>query len=285
LFVFGSKHISTPKEKSLVSELDQMEVKYAELSVQMNKVSTVLDNVQDRDASVHRMIFGMEPIDNQTWNGGIGGHDKYEDLTQFKNSGELMRNVSSTLDKIKYQLAIQSKSLDTLEKQAIAKEKELASIPSIKPIREDKLARRVKLLSGYGMRIHPIHKIRKMHEGIDFTAPRGTPIQATGDGIVAEVKKSKRGYGNSVLIDHGYGYKTLYAHMEKYIVKKGQRVKKGEKIGTVGNTGSSTAPHCHYEVIKNNKKINPIQFVMDGLTPMEYQELIALAGKQNQSFD
>ena len=164
------------------------------------------------------------------------------------------------------------------------KEKMLASIPSIKPVRSDKLNRGVKLLSGFGYRLHPIHKIRKMHQGIDFSAPRGTAIQATGDGVVEAVKYKKSGYGIHVIIDHGYGYKTLYGHMSKVDVQTGQKIKKGQKIGSVGSTGTSTAPHCHYEVHYKGKAVNPIDYVLDGLTPKEYQELVRLAELDNQSF-
>ena len=160
----------------------------------------------------------------------------------------------------------------------------LASIPSIKPVRSDKLARSVKLLSGFGYRIHPIFKVRKMHAGIDFTAPRGTPIQATGNGKIIKAGRGS-GYGNRVIIDHGYGYQTLYAHMDRIDVKVGQTVTRGEKIGLVGNTGASTAPHCHYEVIYKGQKVNPIQFVLDGLSPEEYQELVNVASLENQSMD
>ena len=159
----------------------------------------------------------------------------------------------------------------------------LNSIPSIRPI--GKPSRKIKLYSGYGMRIHPIHKIKKMHYGIDFTAPKGTPIYATGNGKVSKVTKSRSGYGNRVMIEHGYGYKTLYAHMNTIDVKRGEKVKKGDIIGTVGNTGSSTAPHLHYEVMHKRKKINPIHFCLDGLTPEEYNEMLDMAATVNQSFD
>ena len=186
---------------------------------------------------------------------------------------------------MKTQLAIQSKSLDTIYNLAQDRETMFASIPSIKPVREDKLSRKVKYLSGYGMRLHPIHKVRKMHYGVDFTAKQGTPIQATGNGKIERVENRKSGYGKNVIIDHGYGYKTLYAHMHTINVKKGEKVTKGQAIGTIGTTGTSTAPHLHYEVIYKGKKVNPIHYCMEGLTPDEYQDLVDASAAQNQSFD
>ncbi len=275
----------SPKEKALLRELHQMELQYAELNKQFDLMSKVLANVQERDASVHRMLFGMDPIDPAIWNGGIGGHNAYSDLVNYKRTGELLRKTRQKADKLMHQIRLQSESLDTIISLAKDREKMLASIPSIKPVRSDKLNRNVTLLSGFGYRMHPIHKVRKMHTGIDFSAPKGTPIQATGDGTVIKVEHKRTGYGNSVVIDHGYGYKTRYAHMQRVDVKVGQKVKKGQQIGTVGSTGTSTAPHCHYEVIKKGEKVNPIQYCMDGLSPKEYQELVEMASVANHSFD
>ncbi|MEK7254419.1 MAG: M23 family metallopeptidase, partial [Bacteroidota bacterium] len=199
--------------------------------------------------------------------------------------GDLMAQLRQKVDKLKRQMVLQSHSLDDIEKMAKNKEKMLASIPSIKPVRVDKLNQRFELLSGFGYRLHPIHKIRKMHAGIDFSAPQGTPIQSTGDGVVREVERKRGGYGLHVVIDHGYGYQTLYGHMSKTDVRVGQRIKKGQTIGKVGSTGTSTAPHCHYEVHYKGKPVNPIDYVLDGLTPKQYQELVKLAELDNQSFD
>jgi murein DD-endopeptidase MepM/ murein hydrolase activator NlpD len=180
---------------------------------------------------------------------------------------------------------LQSKSLDEILRLAQQKEEMLAAIPSIKPLRSDKLRRDIQLLSGFGWRTHPIHKVRKMHAGIDFSAPKGTSIQATGNGKVIKVERKSTGYGVAVTIDHGYGYQTLYGHMWKVNVEVGEKVVKGQKIGEVGSTGTSTAPHCHYEVIYKGKKVNPIHYCMDGLTPEEYAEMAEAAERLNQSFD
>lgn len=278
-------YFPSPKEKALNREIEQMQYQYIALNNQVELMTKVLDNVQDRDANVHRIIFGMDPIDNQVWNSGTGGHDQYSNLTQFKNTGALLMATQDKVELLGRQLTVQSKSLDTLANLAMDRENMLASIPAIKPVREDKLKRSIRALSGFGMRFHPIFKRRKMHTGIDFTAPKGTAIQASGDGKVVSIKNNRSGYGKHVIIDHGYGYKSLYAHMHTTDVSLGQKVKRGQKIGTVGSTGTSTAPHLHYEVIYKGKKVDPIHYCMDGLTPQQYQDLVNLAATSNQSFD
>ena len=278
-------YFPSPKEQTLIREIEQMKYQYMALNSDLEMMSKVLNNLQERDASVHRMIFGMDPIDKNVWNGGTGGHDKYSNLTPYKNSGKLLVETSEEIDQLKRKITLQSKSLDEITNLAKDREKMLASVPAIKPVREDKLKRNIRALSGFGKRFHPIYKRHKMHTGIDFTCPRGTAIQATGDGKVVSIKKLKSGYGTHVIIDHGYGYKTLYAHMSEVEVKRGQSVKRGQQIGKVGSTGTSTAPHLHYEVIYRDKKVNPIHYCMDGLSPKEYQELVNLAATTNQSFD
>jgi len=275
--------LPSPKEEMLQNELDKMAGDYKELNEELDRLQGVLTNVQERDAYAHRMIFGMDPIDEGVWEGGIGGHDRYAELRQYSNS-ELMVSVRQNIDKLKHQLNLQSRSLDTITNLAKEKEDMLASMPSIKPVNRDKLHRKVTALSGFGRRIHPIYKVPKMHYGIDFAAESGTPIQATGAGKVVEAGRSS-GYGNRVIIEHGYGYQTLYAHMKHIDVKVKQEVKRGEQIGLVGNTGTSTAPHCHYEVHYKGKKVNPIDYCMDGLSAEEYRELVKAAEMPNQSFD
>lgn len=280
--VLAHRYFPSPNEKALMQEVKQLQVELADAGDQFEMLSGVLDKIKERDTYAHRMIFGMDPIDDGVWEGGIGGHDKYKDFRQFRHSGEEIISLKERIDKLKRQMDLQSKSLDTIITKAHSKEEMFQSIPSIKPVRSDKLARELKLLSGFGYRIHPIYKVPKMHAGIDFTAPRGTPIQATGNGKVIKVGTGS-GYGKRVVIDHGYGYKTLYGHMDRIDVKVGQEVKRGQAIGIVGSTGVSTAPHCHYEVIYKGNKIDPIQFVTDGLTPEEYQQLVKAAANENQS--
>lgn len=279
------RYFPSPKEKALMREIDQMKLEYDKVLDEMTVLDEELKHLQDRDAYAYRMVFGMDPIDEDVLEGGIGGHDEYKLLRQFNNSGELMAKTQERIRKLKHKMVIQSKSMDTILEAAEEKEEKFASIPSIKPVRSDRLPRSVRLLSGFGYRLHPIYKVRKLHTGIDFTAPRGTPIQATGNGTVKRVERRSTGYGYNVVIDHGFGYETLYAHMSRIDVKAGQKVKRGQQIGTVGSSGTSTAPHCHYEVMYKGNKVNPINFVMDGLSPKEYQELVKAAEKVNQSMD
>jgi biotin carboxyl carrier protein len=284
MLVLLYKFFPSPREKQLLTEIDQMKYKYQTIGTKFDQMSKVLDNVQKRDAGVHREMFGMNPIDAAVWNGGTGGADEYSELGAFKNSEEVVRAALEKADRIQRQLALQSKSLDTIQELANSKENMFASLPSIKPVREDKLNRDIDLLSGFGWRLHPIHKIMKMHAGIDFSSPQGTQIQATGQGRVVKAEWGG-GYGNHVVIDHGYGFETLYGHMSKILVKEGDRVHKGQKIGLVGSTGASTAPHCHYEVHLKGVPVNPISYCMDGLNPAQYQKLSNAANSPNQSFD
>ena len=283
--LISHRFFPSPTEQALHKEIDQLKAIIDSQDDQLDLLASELQNLQDRDAYAHRIIFGMNPIDDGVWEGGTGGHDDYAELRGFKNSGQLMVAVQQKMEKIKRQMIMQSKSLDTIINLATEKEKMLASIPSIKPVRSDKLKRSVRLLSGFGRRIHPIYKVPKMHYGIDFTAPKGTPIQATGDGTVVRVENRGTGLGRHVIIDHGWGFQTIYGHMSRIDVKPGQKVKRGQKIGAVGSSGTSTAPHCHYEVHLRGQKVNPIHYVMDGLSPEEYQELVSAAEMANQSMD
>jgi len=277
--------IPTPKEKAMARELHQMEYQFSSLTTDFEQISTQLEQLHNKDLEVHRMIFGMDPIDESIWEGGTGGSAKSDYFTTVTNSEEFLTEAKAKVNKLTYKLDIQKNSLDTIFALAKQREEKLASVPSIKPVQEDKLKRKMRHMSGYGIRIHPVHKVNKFHKGIDFTAPKGTAIQATGKGVVKRVQKKKYGYGNNIIIDHGFGYTTLYAHMAEINVKKGDKVTKGQKIGTIGNTGTSTAPHLHYEVRINERPVNPIDYCMDGLTPEEYKELVQRAATENQSFD
>jgi len=241
----------------------------------------VLDDIQNRDDNIYRVIFEAEPIEKSIRKAGYGGINRYQNLRGYSNS-ELIIKTSEKVDQISKQLYIQSKSYDEIIELAKSKEKMLAALPAIQPVSNKNLSR---MASGYGWRIHPIYKTRKLHTGMDFSAKSGTPIYATGDGKILAVKKSRKGYGNHVIIDHSYGYKTLYAHMKRSIVHKGQDVKRGEVIGYVGSTGTSVGPHLHYEVIKDGKKINPVNFYYNDLTPDEYEKMLEISSQNNQSFD
>jgi len=285
LFIFSYLYLPTPKEKSLERDIAQMEFYYNDLANEYDQLTQSIDKLQEKEAGVHRVVFGLDPTDESVWNGGIGGRENIIRLRNNIHADSLLSATLTKLDKLKRKVGIMTTSLDTLTQIANVHEDRLASIPSIKPVREDKLKRKVRHLSGYGMRIHPVHKVKKMHYGIDFTAPKGTAIQATGDGVIKKIEKIRTGYGTSILIDHGFGFSTLYGHLSEVDVKKGQTVKKGEVIGKVGSTGTSTAPHCHYEVRINGKAVNPIDYCLDGLTPEEYHQLVLVAQEENQSFD
>ncbi len=279
-FIFES-----PNERALKRELQQATTQYKALNTQLNNYSKILENLKDRNEGAYTMAFGMNPIDRDVWDAGLGGAKQYSNLTKYPNTGDLMLEVTAKADKLGRQMAILSHSLDTIINAAKDREKKFASIPSIKPIREDKLNRGIRFLSGFGRRLHPIHKVMKMHKGIDFSAKSGTEIYASGDGKVVKVLNKKTGYGKHIIISHGYGYETLYAHLSEANVSVGDKVKKGEVIGLVGSTGTSTAPHLHYEVHYMGKAVNPIHFVLDGLSTEEYQKMIDLSSLNNQSFD
>lgn len=277
-------YFPSPREKELLREIDQMAYKYDQLNGQMEMMSKVLHNIQDRDANVHRAVFGMDPINDDVWAGGIGGHNPHPEVSAFKYGRETIEETLDKMDMLAHQMALQSKSLDTIQRLANNQQQMLASIPSIKPVREDKLQKSMNILSGFGYRIHPVYKVKKFHQGVDFPARIGTAIQASGDGTVVEAGWHS-GYGQCVRINHGYGYETWYAHMNRISVRVGEKVKKGHKIGEVGDTGLSTAPHLHYEVHYKGNPINPIHFCMDKLTPLEYQALVNSANTANQSLD
>jgi len=248
----------------------------------LDQMSTILADLENRDDNIYRSIFEAEPIPDNIRKAGIGGINRYKSLERFKDDAEIVINTSKKLDRLAKQLYIQSKSFDEIIELAKQKEQMLAAIPAIQPVSNKDLKR---MASGYGMRIDPHYKTPAFHAGMDFTAPTGTPIYATGDGTVIRADRASRGYGNHVRIDHGFGYTTLYAHMSKTNVKVGSEVKRGEIIGYVGNTGKSVGPHLHYEVRKNDKPVNPINFYFSDLTPEEYDLVIQLSSQENQSFD
>lgn len=285
IYLLADTLMPSQKERALMRELDQTKYHYENLQAQVGDLTSQLELVQERDAKVHRFVFGVDPIDGDIWTAGVGGYDRYVDLAQYPNAGAVMTEAQSNADQLERRLAIQERSLDSIEMLAMERAKMFDAIPSIKPVRVDLLKRNVTMLSGFGMRLHPIHKIRKMHEGIDFTAPRGTPIQATGSGTVVTVRNSRIGWGKHVIINHGYGYKTLYAHMQDIHVEVGDVVKKGQQIGTVGSSGTSTAPHCHYEIHQDGRPVDPIHYCLDGLTPSEYKAVVERAAAAGVSFD
>ena len=286
--VFGSmvlllaySYLDSPKEKQLKRELNEMSLQYELLQKRMDLSSNVLDDLQKRDDQIYRVILEAEPIAKTVREAGYGGINRYKLLEGLDNS-ELMIATTRKLDVLTRQIYIQSKSYDEVFELAKKKTELLASIPAIQPISNKDLTR---IASGFGYRIHPIYKTQIFHEGIDFTAPSGTPIYATGNGVIQVLEPMGRGYGNNIVINHGFGYETLYGHMSKFNVRQGQRVKRGDVIGFVGSTGSSTGPHVHYEVWKNDVKIDPINYFYDDLSAIDYEKVRAMASQQNQSFD
>lgn len=279
--ILAYKYLDSPKEKQLQREISELTLQYELLNNRMEQVTEVLTDIQDRDNNIYRTIFEAEPIPNSIRQAGFGGVDRYKALQGF-NSSDLLIETSKRLDRISKQLYIQSKSFDEVTQLVKGKEKLLASIPAIQPISNKDLRHQP---SGFGWRTHPIYKTAEFHPGMDFAAAQGTEIYATGDGTIERADAMAQGYGNHVVINHGYGYKTLYGHMSKIAVQPGQQVKRGQLIGFVGSTGLSTAPHVHYEVVKGGEKMNPINYYYNDLTPEQYQKLIELSSQSSQSFD
>lgn len=272
---------TSPKELMQEREIAYLKENYKRMNKDLLNIEKVVVDMQERDDNIYRVILEAEPIPQGVRNAGVGGVNRYADLEGFDHD-DLVITTNKRLDHISKRLFVQSKSYDEVIELALNKEDMLASIPAIQPIPNKNLKR---MASGFAMRIHPIYKTRKFHYGMDFTSPTGTEIYATGDAEVKLIKKSRRGYGNHIVLDHGFGYETLYAHMSKFNVVAGQKVKRGDVIGYVGNTGTSTAPHLHYEVWKDGRKINPINFYFNDLTPEEYDRMIIISSSANQSFD
>ncbi len=273
--------IETPKEKALKRELQNMQLQYSLLNKKMDQIQDVLANVEDRDNNIYRMYFEANPIPEEQRRAGFGGINRYRDLEGFDNS-RLIIETNKRMDILTKQIVVQSKSLDEIAELAKEKEELLSAVPAIQPVKNEDLSR---IASGYGWRTDPFTKVRKFHYGMDFTATRGTPIYATGNGRVERADNRSTGYGNHIRIDHGYGYTSLYAHLNKYNVKVGQRVLRGDIIGYVGSTGRSQAPHLHYEIFKDDRRINPINFYYGHLSPEEFDKVLKKAQQENQSLD
>ncbi len=291
LFAFGfgvayyiftsSGWFESPREKKLRTQLERVIAKYEELSKEVAYLNAKMEEIAFKDDSIYRVIFGVSPVDATLREGAYGGVEYARDVLDMPNN-EIIASIEQKVTHLKRQVAIQQNSFDELLQVAQKWKEYWNHVPAIQPVDNKHLKR---LASGFGYRIDPIYKVRKFHEGLDFSAPIGTPIYATGDGTVEKVKRSRRGYGNHVIINHGFGYKTLYAHMSKIIVKPGQKVKRGQIIGYVGNTGKSTAPHLHYEVWKNGKKVNPINYFFNDLTIDQYEEIVQRANSSKYSLD
>lgn len=276
-----TRRIDSPKEKELKSELLQTNKELKRLQSDMKLVNEVLDVIQSRDEDLYRAALYADKFPEELRMMGTGGSDKYDYLSKLSNS-ELLISASEQMDKLERRLNAQSMSFRELLKLAKEKEKLLACIPAIQPVRNADLKKRI---SGFGFRIDPIYKTKQMHTGMDFTADKGTEVYVTGDGYVEEIERKKWGYGNCIIVNHGYGYKTRYAHLSAFKVKKGQKLKRGELIGLIGSTGKSTGPHLHYEVEVNGKKVNPIGYYHSDLSPEQFEQLLEMSENSYQSMD
>ncbi len=271
------KYIGSPREKRMQKEMTHLQRKYTFLQKNLNSTQTKLKELRERDNEIYRIIFEAEPLPDLALQKKL---DAQRNLSKFSNV-ELIRSIEKSIEHIQEQIKTQNTSYDSLLSFIENKEQLLLSIPSIQPVSNKNLKR---IASGFGYRVDPIYKIRKFHSGLDFTAPQGTPVYATGNGTISQADYSTGGYGNHVWIDHGYGYRTHYCHMVK-IKKKAGKVKRGEVIGYVGSTGKSTGPHLHYEVERKGVKIDPIHFFYNDLDVADYEKMLEIARRSNQSFD
>jgi|SRR5664280_365719 len=280
-WIIFASFFDSPKEKALKREVEQMTIQYDLIHREMSNVENVLEDLQKTDDNLYRTIFEAEPIPSEQREGGIGGVNRYEALEGYNNSN-LVIETATRLDKIRKKVYVQSKSYDELIKMAENKGDMLKSVPAILPISNKDLTRTA---SGFGWRIHPYYKISKFHYGMDFTAPAGTDVYATGNGIVVDVSSSQRGLGKHITIDHGFGYTSTYAHLSNFNVRVGQRVQRGDIIGYVGSTGMSVANHLHYEIKLNGINVDPVNYYFEDLSSAEYEKMIEIASKTGQSFD
>lgn len=278
LFIY---FFDTPKERILKEEIasNKQQIKY--YNKEVDRLAEELEFLRERDVNTYRVIYEADPIPNSIWNAGTGG-SKIEAFNKEFSTGKLMGEVNTKIESLKRKMVWQSKSYDEIAHLIQNKEDMLASIPAIQPVANTDLKR---MASGFGFRIHPVYKVKKFHSGMDFTAETGTEIYATGKGIVSKADYSNGGYGNRVEVDHGYGYKTLYAHMSSIAVEQGEEVVRGQVIGYVGNTGTSVGPHLHYEVIKNGEKINPSYFYFQDLNDEEFEKMLRMSENSGSSLD
>ena len=263
-----SQLFNTPKERVLLREIEQMTVTYASLTQNLQKINYVLADIQLRDSNIYRTIFESEPVTQTVLRAGFGGVSRHEALEGYSKD-DLMIEKNQRINMLSNQLLLQSKLMDETMEIVQERSEQMRFIPAIQPIENDDLARTA---AGFGMRMHPFYRTQRLHEGIDFAAPVGTPVRATADGVVVEAGAGSA-QGHRIIIDHGYGYKTVYAHLDRFHVRTGQRVRRGEKIGEVGNTGLSIAPHLHYEVHKNGTPVDPINYFFGELSPADFARI------------
>lgn len=281
VLLVNTPFFSTPKDKIQAREIDNMKLQYAILDKKVDVIEEALSDVEDRDNTIYRVYFNTASIADEVRKAGFKNKNRYKQLEGYNNS-DLVINSSKKVDGLSKQLAIQSKSLDEILKLAKAKDKFLVSIPAIQPIKNEQLRH---MASGFGYRSDPFTKARKFHAGMDFSATVGTPVFATADGVIDRADAGSSGYGNHIVIQHGYGYETLYGHLSRYNCRPGKKVKRGDIIGYVGSTGRSQAPHLHYEVHKNKEVVNPLNFYYGNISAAEYTAITKVANQENQSLD
>lgn len=281
VILLNTPYFDTPKDRLLARQVENLKLNYAILNKKMDQIDDVVADLEDRDNNLYRVYFNTAAIPLEERKSGYSKVNRYAALQGYDNS-KLVISTTERIDELSKELAIQSESLDQILKLAKAKSKLLAAIPAIQPVKNENLKQ---MASGFGYRTDPFTKARKMHEGMDFTAKSGTPIYATGDGVVARADNTASGYGNHIVIRHGYGYETLYGHLSKYNCRAGKSVKRGDVIGYVGSTGRSEAPHLHYEVHKNGKVVNPLNFYYGNISAVEYVAISKIANQENQSLD
>ena len=279
--LLNTPFFETPKDKLQAREIEYMKIQYELLNRKTALIEEALSSVEDRDNNVYRTYFNSTPIPEEQRKAGFGGVNRYKGLEGYDNS-QLVTGTTKRLDVLAKELVIQSRSLDEIAKLAKDKEKLLEAIPAIQPVKNEDLKM---MASGFGYRTDPFTKVRKFHAGMDFSSRTGTLVYATGDGVVEKADNTASGYGNHIVIRHGYGYQTLYGHLSKYKVRAGQKVKRGDVIGYVGSTGRSEAPHLHYEVHRNGEVVNPLNFYYGNISAKEYILISKLANQENQSLD
>jgi murein DD-endopeptidase MepM/ murein hydrolase activator NlpD len=281
LMILYSINFESPRELKLGNEVREMEFYYDELNKKVESLKGEFVSIESRDANIYRTVLGAEPFSPEARQEVMHDFDTYKnfkdvDLVQ----GAFMVALTEKIDKLRKRLYLESISQDEIVQLSQNKETMSAAIPAIQPVSNKQL---IAIASGFGLRIHPIYKVTRMHTGIDFAATTGTPIYATANGTVVTVDTKYDGYGKMVVIDHGFGYSTRYAHMQDFLVTVGQKVKRGQKIGYVGSTGVSTASHLHYEVLINGEQIDPVHYFFNDLSPLEYEKVVQLASVRNQS--
>lgn len=278
---FAFQFVGSPNEKFLRLQNSRLKQDLEDLSDSVAQVQLKMAELEKRDNSVYRSIFEASPLPDSARATYLERQKEIAKVESMSDN-ELVRSIAQTLAKLRNRMAAQNASYQEIRTLINSKEKLLSATPAIQPVANKDLDR---IASGFGYRIDPIYKTIKMHAGLDFTAPQGTPIYATADGTVKTAGFSDGGYGNHVVINHGYGYETLYGHMVRVKVRAGARVKRGDLVGYVGSTGKSTGPHCHYEVHKNGQKLDPVYFFYNDLSPQQFDQLLKRASASNQSFD